>query len=149
MSYKLAKASSPDDIFLTKESFSFVLGAGKVIKGFEEAIRSMKVGQKVTATIKSELAYGKLGQPPEILNDEDLIFEIHLLGCKDVSLDSLGILSDSSKIQKSNEVKAAANEAFKSAKFDQALTLYKEAAGYMAKLGQYTQESQNLRKVLL
>ena len=78
----------------------------------------MKVGQKVTAWIRSDLAYGKLGQPPEIGNDEDLVFDLHLLGCKNITLNSLGILNDDSKIEKANEVKTAANEAFKNANYD-------------------------------
>ena len=61
VSYKLAKASNPEVTIFTNESFSFILGANKVIKGFELAIKNMKVGQKVAAAISSDLAYGKLG----------------------------------------------------------------------------------------
>ena len=109
VAYTLTKASNSQEVILAKESFSFVLGANKVIKGFEAAVRNMKVGQKAKVWIRSDLAYGKLGQPPEIANDEDLVFDVHILGYKTVSLDSLGILNDDSKIEKANEVKAAAN----------------------------------------
>ena len=109
VAFTLTKAGDTKEVILTKESFSFVLGANKVIKGFEVAVRNMKVGQKAKVWMRSDLAYGKLGQPPEIANDEDLVFDLNLLGCKTVSLDSLGILNDASKIEKANEVKAAAN----------------------------------------
>lgn len=53
----------------TKEPFKFIIGAKKVFLGFEIAVLNLSAGQEVTVLVKSKLAYGKVGQPPEIMND--------------------------------------------------------------------------------
>lgn len=58
--------------------FSFVLGAGEVIPGFDEGLKGMKVGGVRTIVIPSELAYGETGQGP-IPPNSTLIFTIELL----------------------------------------------------------------------
>ncbi len=60
------------------EPFSFVLGAGNVIEGWEQGVLGMKVGGKRKLTIPPDLGYGETGQgsiPP----NATLIFEIELL----------------------------------------------------------------------
>jgi len=61
------------------EPFEFKLGAGMVIKGWDEGVVGMKVGGQRKLTIPSEMAYGKSGHPPVIPPDSPLVFEIELL----------------------------------------------------------------------
>ena len=64
----------------TGRPFEFRLGRRKVIQGWEEGITGMRVGGKRTLMVPTELAYGKRGFGQIVLPNQNLIFEVELVG---------------------------------------------------------------------
>ena len=76
------KGKKFDSSYDRKEYFSFMLGAGRVIKGWDQGVPGMKIGGKRKLVIPSNLGYGEQGAPPSIPPNAILIFEVELLEIK-------------------------------------------------------------------
>jgi peptidylprolyl isomerase len=61
------------------QPFTFQLGGGQVIPGWDQGIVGMKVGGRRELTIPPDLGYGAQGQPPTIKPNETLVFVVDLL----------------------------------------------------------------------
>ena len=66
-----------------RDPFTFTLGVGSVIKGWDLGVKGMKVGGKRKLTIPSELGYGDQGAGTVIPPGATLVFEIELLNVED------------------------------------------------------------------
>lgn len=64
------------------KAFTFRVGRDEVIQGWDQILQHMRVGDKFTVIIPSELAYGTRGQPPKIPRNATLVFEMELIEIK-------------------------------------------------------------------
>ncbi|ESW06154.1 hypothetical protein PHAVU_010G024400 [Phaseolus vulgaris] len=76
-----------DSSFERKNPIEFELGAGQVIKGWDQGLLGMCLGEKRKLKIPSRMGYGEQGSLPTIPGGATLIFDTELVGVNDKSLD--------------------------------------------------------------
>eukprot|EP00750_Incisomonas_marina_P001960 INCI11851.1.p1 GENE.INCI11851.1~~INCI11851.1.p1 ORF type:complete len:120 (-),score=15.32 INCI11851.1:134-493(-) len=64
---------------------TFQLGAEQVIRGLEEGVSQLSVGDRAKITIPSSMGYGKKGFPGLIAPNAKMVFDIEMLGCVDAT----------------------------------------------------------------
>ena len=73
------KTSKFDSSVDRREPFSFVLGVGQVIKGWDQGVSGMQAGGSRTIIIPSDMGYGSRGAGNVIPPNSDLIFDVELI----------------------------------------------------------------------
>jgi FKBP-type peptidyl-prolyl cis-trans isomerase FkpA len=76
------RGTFPDGKEFDKGTFSFKLGSGQVIQGFDLGVLGMKVGQKRKITVPPDLGYGARGAGKVIPPNATLVFELEVLSFK-------------------------------------------------------------------
>ncbi|KAL6054443.1 Peptidyl-prolyl cis-trans isomerase fkbp4 [Balamuthia mandrillaris] len=125
------------------QPFSFTLGRGQVIKGWDKGVATMKQGERARFTIKPEYGYGSAGSPPKIPPNATLVFEVELLdfeNVKDLTKDG-GVLkkvlhsTDEWKKPKEGSV-VTLNYTLKAGKQGQEQVVVEEKQEFKCKLGE-------------
>ncbi|KAF7549615.1 hypothetical protein G7Z17_g6259 [Cylindrodendrum hubeiense] len=70
------------DSSVGRGDFETAIGVGRVIKGWDEGVTKMQVGEKATLVISSDFGYGSRGFPGHIPPAADLIFDVWLKDIK-------------------------------------------------------------------
>ena len=68
-------------------AFTFQLGVGRVIKGWDDGVRRLSLGQRVKLLVPWADAYGEKGQPPRIPPRADLVFDVELKNINETLVD--------------------------------------------------------------
>lgn len=128
-----------------ESEFKFVLGRGNVIKAWDLAFATMKVGEKAVLTCKPEYAYGENGSPPKIPANATLKFDVELLGFTPKKKELWEMDADE-KLTEGAKLKEQGTELFKAKKFAEAVGAYNEAASYMEDLYDVDEENKKAMK---
>ena len=126
--------------------FSFILEAGQVIKGFDIAVASMKVGEKSKFLIKSEYAYGANSPSPSIPSNSDLIFELELLEIDNKK--DKNELTITEKLAAADQAKSDGSFFFKEGKIAKAISEYKYGCDLVADYQDWSDEFQDEAQTL-
>lgn len=107
--------------------FEFTIGQGQVIKGWDEGVATMHIGEVATLVCRSDYAYGERGSPPKIPGGATLKFEVELFSWKEERKEKWS-MSDDERIDEAAKYKAKGTEDFKAGRFADAQEWYHDAA---------------------
>lgn len=79
---RLTNGRKFDSSYDRGKPIGFTLGRRNVIRGWDEGIALLKVGEKAELIIPPELGYGDMGSPPHIPGGATLVFEVELVKVK-------------------------------------------------------------------
>ncbi|CAG9311997.1 unnamed protein product [Blepharisma stoltei] len=120
-----------DSSYSRNEPFSFKLGEGHVIKGLDQGIATMKIGEKANFIIRSDYAYGEKGMPPLIPPLSILKFEVELIG-KSKNKNPFSDSNLRERLEIAKKLKEIGNEKVKSSEFKKAIDeCYNPAISFM------------------
>ncbi len=122
----------------SKEPFTFVIGKGQVIKGWDLGVKEMKVGEKCELVCEPEYAYGK-GGAGRIGPNQTLIFEIELLSFEEEAV------TIEQKMKLAMQKKEEGNDMYKRGLVKEALEKYESAKKYLKD----TEEQKGKESVLI
>lgn len=88
-----------DDVFDTPEPYYTRVGAGGLLKGVEEVIPSMRVGDRYVISVPGPLAFGAKGRPssagkPRIPANAEITFEVEMVGLPGKELELIELIGD-------------------------------------------------------
>jgi peptidylprolyl isomerase len=78
----LADGTPVDNSYDRGRPYTFTLGAGRVVAGWDEGIKGMRVGGKRKLTIPPDMGYGAEGRPPVVPPNSVLLFEVVLVSVR-------------------------------------------------------------------
>lgn len=120
---KLLDGTVFDSTTNREEPFSFTIGKGQVIKGWDLGVATMKKGEKALLTCSPPNAYGETGSPPAIPPNSTLQFEVELLDFHDRTKTKWDY-SMEERVEIAKKYKDEGNEFFKKGDYEEADCLY-------------------------
>jgi peptidylprolyl isomerase len=124
--------------------FTFNLGRGNVIKGWDLGVATMKKGELAVLTCRADYAYGESGSPPSIPANSTLKFEVELLDWDDPEPETIP-----EKLKVANKKKDIGNEYFKGGKITEATEQYSTALEYFKHAYPSEEEKQDVNAIKL
>jgi peptidylprolyl isomerase len=112
------------------DTFKFQIGKGSVIKGWDQGVAGMKVGEKAILRCASGYAYGDSGSPPKIPGGATLDFEVELFGWEEKMKEPWEMNIDE-KIATATKCKEDGTAAFKDGNFALAASKYTSGCKYV------------------
>jgi len=112
------------------KEFTFKLGKGEVIRGWDLGFASMQVGEKAILKCRSDYAYGDGGMPPRIPAKATLLFDVELLGFDMMPKEKWEMTAEE-KVDMAQKLKAEGTEKFKGKNWALAAAKYDDAVSYL------------------